>query len=369
MQVKVTVHETKVEDIRRGMRTRINIQGRELQGNVTSIANQHEQSSFFGGNIKEYATTVKIDGEVTGLKPGMTAEAEILVAHLQNVLTLPISAVAELRGKFHCWVKMPDGEIDRRDLVLGLSNDRFVEVKEGIAEGDQVVRNPRAMIDESREKNVVIEDVNVTEKFGEATSTQPGPAEGGGGAGSSEARGRRGGPSGGGPRGGGGGRGPGGGSMDLMQFDSDGDGKVSKDESPEQMRSFFDRMDGNGDGFIDQDEVDAMRRRFESRDAPSESDGGLRRGPDDGGERGFGGGGSDDGPESGSGQRGGGGGQRDLMQYDADGDGKVSMDEAPERMRGFFDRMDGNGDGFIDANELQEMRSRFSGGGGPRGGE
>jgi Ca2+-binding EF-hand superfamily protein len=56
------------------------------------------------------------------------------------------------------------------------------------------------------------------------------------------------------------------------------------------------------------------------------------------------------------------------MQYDTDGDGQVSKDEAPERMSSFFDSLDGNGDGFIDQTEVDEMRSRFGGGGGRPGG-
>ncbi|MBM4001356.1 MAG: HlyD family efflux transporter periplasmic adaptor subunit, partial [Planctomycetes bacterium] len=82
MQVKVAVHETKVESIRRGMRARIKIQDREVQGTVESIANQPEPGNFFSSSVKKYATIVKIGGESTGLKPGMTAEVEILVDHL-----------------------------------------------------------------------------------------------------------------------------------------------------------------------------------------------------------------------------------------------------------------------------------------------
>ena len=46
-----------------------------------------------------------------------------------------------------------------------------------------------------------------------------------------------------------------------MDSDADGDGKVSKDEAPEFLKSFFDRVDGNGDGFLDKSEMDAMRNR------------------------------------------------------------------------------------------------------------
>ncbi len=58
----------------------------------------------------------------------------------------------------------------------------------------------------------------------------------------------------------------------------------------------------------------------------------------------------------------------DLMSFDADKDGKVSRDELPDQMAPMFDRVDANGDNFIDSAEIAEMRSRFGGGGGRPGG-
>ena len=42
--------------------------------------------------------------------------------------------------------------------------------------------------------------------------------------------------------------------QDLMQYDSNGDGKVSKSEIPQRAVTLFDRMDSNGDGVVDLDE-------------------------------------------------------------------------------------------------------------------
>ena len=49
------------------------------------------------------------------------------------------------------------------------------------------------------------------------------------------------------------------------------------------------------------------------------------------------------------------------MKLDTDGDGKVSKEEAPERMRPFFDKIDPNGDGFIDAEEAKKMKRPAAG--------
>jgi Ca2+-binding EF-hand superfamily protein len=58
------------------------------------------------------------------------------------------------------------------------------------------------------------------------------------------------------------------------------------------------------------------------------------------------------------------------MQFDKNGDGKVSKDELPAEMQPMIDRADANGDGAVDAAEIEQMRSRFApgGGGGPTGG-
>ena len=327
MQVKVTVHESKVESLRRGMRANLKIQDRELQGTVVRIATQPEAGGFMSANIKEYATIVKIDGTPDNLKPGMTAAVEILVAKKDDVLTVPVQAIVEKGKKFLCWVKTDGNKIEQREVTLGPSNDKVIEVKDGLNEGDQVLLNPRATVDDARDTVVIEEEVDTDKKFGEMKE----PLE--------EVKQPR-------QRGGGGRRG---GGFDLMQYDSNSDGKVSKDEAPERMREFFDRMDPNSDGFIDAKEIADMSRRF----------GGGRRGGGGGGRRGQRDGAAD---ESGSGEDAGGGQSRrqfNLMDYDKDGDGKVSKDEAPERMRSFFDRMDPNSDGFIDAKEIEDMTNRF----------
>jgi Ca2+-binding EF-hand superfamily protein len=50
--------------------------------------------------------------------------------------------------------------------------------------------------------------------------------------------------------------------MNLMRFDKDKDGKISKDEAPSQMANYFDRMDTDGDGFITQSEIDELSKKY-----------------------------------------------------------------------------------------------------------
>jgi cell division septation protein DedD len=68
-------------------------------------------------------------------------------------------------------------------------------------------------------------------------------------------------------------------SINWDELDKDGDDKVSKEEAPEWMQRFFDRIDTNEDGFIDKAEQEASAARRNS--------GGGRggRGPGGGGGR------------------------------------------------------------------------------------
>jgi hypothetical protein len=77
-------------------------------------------------------------------------------------------------------------------------------------------------------------------------------------------------------------------------------------------------------------------------------------------------GGEPGGPGGGGGY--GGGPRPDPMASDADGDGKLSREEATGRTAENFDEIDTNTDGFVDAAEIEARRAARRGAGGPGGG-
>jgi HlyD family secretion protein len=246
MQSKIPVHESKIDQLRIGMRANLKVQDREFQGAVASVANQPEPNPFLS-TVKEYAVIVKITGEPAGLRPGMTAVVEVLVADVKDVLTVPVEAVVEQSGHTYCWV-LSGGHHQRRPVVLGMSNNIEIEIKDGLAEGDLVILNPRAIVAEAREDGDEAPAVDVKQRFGDAPP--PGSLEksGGPGAGSGE----------GGKRGGRGGRA----KMDMSELDKDGDKKISRDEAPDRMKENFDSIDENKDGFIDAKEFAVLQAKM-----------------------------------------------------------------------------------------------------------
>ena len=58
---------------------------------VESVAPLPDPANSVIRNIKVYTTKVRIDHSPAGLRPGMTAQVDILVSELDNVLSVPVT--------------------------------------------------------------------------------------------------------------------------------------------------------------------------------------------------------------------------------------------------------------------------------------
>ena len=148
MQVKVGIHESIIDRIEPGLAARITLPDKTLNGEVSSVASVTRPAGWWTGNVVKYDTIIKLPS-VEGLKPGMSAEVEVIMDRYEDVLTIPVAAVVETAEGDFCWVKTAQGA-KRRSLQLGDTNDSFIVVKAGLKEGDQVLLNPLAFIEEAQ---------------------------------------------------------------------------------------------------------------------------------------------------------------------------------------------------------------------------
>lgn len=217
MRVNTKVHESMVDRVKPGLRALIRVEaaaGQELRGQVASVAPMADANSFFGSDVKVYTTFVAIDGDTNklNLRPGMNSQVEILITELDNVLSVPVLAVLEFKGKDYVFIKEGEG-FRREEVALGISNDQHVEIKKGLKSGDLVALSPNSLLsdDERRDAFSVASKDASKRDFGGAAATGKGaggpdakaaPGEGAPkGEGKAKAKGKRGGGGAGGPGG------------------------------------------------------------------------------------------------------------------------------------------------------------------------
>lgn len=73
------------------------------------------------------------------LRIGMNGDIEILLEEKEDVLTVPTIALIERDNITYVEVLTESGEIEEREIKLGLETDDIVEVLSGLSESDQVV--------------------------------------------------------------------------------------------------------------------------------------------------------------------------------------------------------------------------------------
>jgi HlyD family secretion protein len=171
MQVKVGIHESKVDRLRLGMKAKIQLQELVLEGEVSEIAEVTRPAGWWTGNLVKYDTIIQLNPH-PGLKPGMSAIVDIVLAEYNDVLILPVAAIVEGTSGTFCWVQHRDGA-KKRVLRTGDTNDQFSVVLDGLSEGEEVILNPLAFVDEAQE--LALEPMGEIDSQGAAT-TRAAPA-------------------------------------------------------------------------------------------------------------------------------------------------------------------------------------------------
>lgn len=148
MIAAVKVQDTRASQIKPGQPVTIRIEeagGRTVVGKVESIGVMAE-SSGWRDTQREYTVKVSLEdlGSVTGLKPSMRCEAEIMTGRVENALTVPVQAV--FNDGAVCFVYTPQGQkFVRTPVKLGRRSDAISELAAGVTEGQVVLlREPTA---------------------------------------------------------------------------------------------------------------------------------------------------------------------------------------------------------------------------------
>jgi Cu(I)/Ag(I) efflux system membrane fusion protein len=127
-------------------------------GSMASVKiNAYPDKSFSGRityiypTLKPETRTVPVRIELSNpgqlLKPAMFAQVELQVGAKAAVLAIPESAVIDSGTRRVVLVQLQEGRFEPREVKLGAHTDNYVEVRDGIKEGEQVVVAANFLID------------------------------------------------------------------------------------------------------------------------------------------------------------------------------------------------------------------------------
>jgi HlyD family secretion protein len=146
MEVWTKLHESVVDTVRKGMSADVRVESLsrvKLEGHVIAVDYfpLPQLDGRESGEVKSYMGRIQLHAVPEGLRPGMTAEVDIVTAYKPKALVIPPDALAVEEGHDVCYVAH-DETLERREVKLGQVTPELLEVTGGLEEGENVVLGP-----------------------------------------------------------------------------------------------------------------------------------------------------------------------------------------------------------------------------------
>lgn len=141
LQVKASFAEADIVSLQAGQTATFTfdaIPNATAQGSVLSISPLSNASS---GSVTTYNVTFSLDSAPAEVKPGMTAQVNVVTAQAQGVLAVTSTALTQLGNTYYVTMKPTKVGVAgvRKAVTIGLKGDSSTQIISGLKEGDQVV--------------------------------------------------------------------------------------------------------------------------------------------------------------------------------------------------------------------------------------
>ena len=149
MESVTYVNEVDIEKIKIGQAVDVQLDaqnGKTFTGQVTEIANIGQQTD--NRKYTVFAVTVEIIESDSALRPALTTSNTIVIADLEEVLSVPLECVFTF-GSINFVHKKEGNSIQKKEVLLGLMNTNEVIIKDGITQDDQIYMSTPPQSDES----------------------------------------------------------------------------------------------------------------------------------------------------------------------------------------------------------------------------
>jgi multidrug efflux pump subunit AcrA (membrane-fusion protein) len=167
--VKLTVALSKydLENVKEGQGANITLGASTYTGTVSKISRVATTNSAGTAVIN---AEIHIDNPDDNIYLGVEAKVKINVGEATGVILVPVECVnTDKEGEF-CYV-VENGVLVKKAVKTGLTSDEYIEVKEGIADGEEVVSEITTDISEGMKVTTISEKAASTETTD--TKTEP----------------------------------------------------------------------------------------------------------------------------------------------------------------------------------------------------
>lgn len=118
---------------------------------VTSLEKKYESQiaaidyiSASTGNVAYYTATAYVDVDADAL-PGMQVTVTIPQEEARDVVILKVDALSfDVTNQAYVWMKGESGELEQVNVTTGVSNGNYIQITEGLSDGDEVYVEAKA---------------------------------------------------------------------------------------------------------------------------------------------------------------------------------------------------------------------------------
>ena len=124
------------------------------------------------GKSRTLTVKAKINNEDNALVPGMFAKGEITVYTKKDTIGVPIDAVQGKGEETHVFIVNEKGAAEKRAIKVGYIAAEFVQVDEGLSEGDQVITDSPVKLKDGIKVKVAQDETETSDEAPEGVGAE-----------------------------------------------------------------------------------------------------------------------------------------------------------------------------------------------------
>ena len=133
--IEVSVSEIDTQQLKAGQSVDVTINA--LNVNATGKVSDISVEGTVSNSTTNFTVKIQLDEQNASFRTNMSAQVNILVADVQNALSVPIDAVTTVNGK-KIVMKKTETAYSAQVVETGISNASYVQITSGLSDGDIV---------------------------------------------------------------------------------------------------------------------------------------------------------------------------------------------------------------------------------------